>query len=183
MTRAGEEMIVVSLEKTFENASGLSLVDKRNWVFRPELIEPLPVAHNNVAAEFQLPKTPGSHVKTRDFCQSTVDLFRLSALTFNAHKIHYSRPWCREVEGHREVVVHGPLNLINMLDFWRDTRNRGNEEVPKSIRYRATAPFYAGEKYRALLEEGEEGATHVRLWGNDGKGKVRVGMMGDIIGI
>lgn len=183
MTRAGEEMIVVGVEKTFENTSGLALVDRRDWVFRPELTTPSPVTdHGSEEADFHLPEAKGDdRVKARDLCQSAVDLFRFSALTFNAHKIHYSRPWCREVEGHREIVVHGPLNLINMLDFWRDTRGQGDGEVPKSIRYRATAPFYAGEKYRAILEEGEGDATHVRLWGHDGKGEVRVGMMGDII--
>src|SRR5271168_4480777 len=61
----------------------------------------------------------GSH--TRDFTQTPVSLFRFSALTFNGHKIHYSKEWCQQVEGHRDIVVHGPLNLINMLDFWRDT--------------------------------------------------------------
>lgn len=185
MTRAGEEMIVVGIEKTVSNADGEALVDKRDWVFRTE-ISASPSAPTidldlEVAA-FQLPAAAHPEVKTRDFCQSSVDLFRFSALTSNAHKIHYSRPWCRQVEGHREIVVHGPLNLINMLDFWRDTRAQGDYEVPKSIRYRAVAPFYADEKYRALLEEGEDGATHVKLWGNNGKGDVRVGMMGDIVG-
>ena len=184
-TRTGEEMILVGVEKTFENADGVALVDRRDWVFRAELPDipspPVPDVNDNLAA-FHLPKPPNADVKTRDFCQSPVDLFRFSALTFNAHKIHYSQPWCRAVEGHRDVVVHGPLNLINMLDFWRDTRRQGDYEVPRSIRYRATAPFYGDEKYRAMLEEGEEGATHIRLWGHDGKGEVRVGMMGDIIG-
>lgn len=182
VTRTGDEMIVVRVEKTFENASGVALVDRRDWVFRPELLGPSAVAYDSHARAFQLPEAPNANVQARDFCQSAVDLFRFSALTFNAHKIHYSRPWCREVEGHREIVVHGPLNLINMLDFWRDTRSEGDEAVPKSIRYRATAPFYADEKYRALLREGDGGATHIGLWGNDGKGEVRVGMMGDIIG-
>lgn len=184
MTRAGEEMIVVGVEKTFENAKGVALVDERHWVFRTELLDrPSPsMSHLGVpVAGFQLPKADGPAAKVRDFCQSPVDLFRFSAITFNGHKIHYSLRWCRDVEGHREIVVHGPLNLINMLDLWRDTRQQGDYELPKSIRYRATAPFYAGEKYRAFLEEGEKGASHVRLWGNDGKGEVRVGMTGDVV--
>ena len=183
MTRAGEEMIVVGVEKTFANSKGVALVDRRDWVFRTEITEKAsdPVHLDEAAADFQLPEPQNSTVKQRDFRQSPVDLFRFSALTFNAHRIHYSRPWCREVEGHREIVVHGPLNLINMLDFWRDTREMGDYQIPKSIRYRATAPFYGDEQYRALLEEGENGATHVRLWGSDGTGEVRVGMTGDIV--
>lgn len=189
ITRTGDEMIVVGVEKTFKNATGVALVDKRDWVFKKGLLEPLHNGRDPPIPDSQLPEPLTSDIKARDFCQSAVDLFRFSALTFNAHKIHYSPPWCREVEGHREIVVHGPLNLINMLDFWRDSRKQDVhaedtdvELVPRRIRYRATAPFYVNEMYRAILDEGEDGVAHVRLWGNDGMGGVRVGMMGDITG-
>lgn len=41
VTKDGEEMIVVGVKKTFENESGLVLVDKRNWVFRKETTSPI----------------------------------------------------------------------------------------------------------------------------------------------
>lgn len=95
-------------------------------------------------------------------------LFRFSALTFNPHKIHYSLPWAREVEGHRDIVVHGPLNLISILDLWRDTK-RGDIDYglyPERISYRATSPLYAGDEYRIVLEEGQE--TKVQILGPGG---------------
>jgi hydroxyacyl-ACP dehydratase HTD2-like protein with hotdog domain len=76
---------------------------------------------------------------------SPVALFRFSALTFNAHMIHYNDPWTRGIEGHPNVVVHGPLNLINMLDYWGDQHHAGRSL--NSITYRATAPVYAGQNY------------------------------------
>ena len=89
----------------------------------------------------------------RDFIQTEVSLFRHSALTFNAHKIHYNRDWCRNVEGHRDLVVHGPLPLLGILDLYRDTNERSSPEaVPKSISYRAMSPLYVGERYRIVLE-------------------------------
>lgn len=180
VTRNGEEMIVVRVEKTFENAKGLALVDKRDWVFRTQLSEPAPVQDFPLSTglDDELLPSPDNSFESRDFVQTAVALFRFSALTFNAHKIHYSRPWCRETEGHRDIVVHGPLNLINMLDFWRDMQEH-DHKVPQSIRYRATAPFYAGERYRALLERGAE-TTSIKLWGHGGKGEVRVGMLSDM---
>ena len=108
---------------------------------------------------------------TRTLCQTPVTLFRFSALTFNPHKIHYSLPWARDVEGHRDIVVHGPLNLIAILDLWRDTQSQSHaaEEVPlltpQRISYRATSPLYAGDEYRVILEESTEGAFHVRIVG------------------
>ena len=73
-------------------------------------------------------------------------------------------------------MVHGPLNLINMLDFWRDSRDGDDEIVPKSITYRATAPIYADETYRIVLGNEDQGKTSVQIWGADG----RMGMKGEI---
>jgi 3-methylfumaryl-CoA hydratase len=36
-------------------------------------------------------------------------LFRFSALTYNAHRVHYDRNYATRVEGYRGLVVHGPL--------------------------------------------------------------------------
>jgi hydroxyacyl-ACP dehydratase HTD2-like protein with hotdog domain len=161
----GEDMLVVGVEKTFSNDHGIALVDTRNWVFQPSLAHkyvPVPLR----PAEEALPT--GTH--QRDFCQTPTILFRFSALTFNAHKIHYLPDWCREVERHRDIVVHGPLNLLNMLDLWRDVRRAGDSEaVPRSIGYRAMSPLYVGERYRILLEEGGEGEK-----GGDGKWKAEI---------
>lgn len=181
VTRLGEEMIVVGVQKKFENSRGVAVVERRDWVFRKERPKAQAVFDAHVHDSVTLPVARNSTIKTRDFLQTPVSLFHFSALTFNAHKIHYSQTWCRQIEGHRDIVVHGPLNLINMLDFWRDTRNGGDCEVPKSIRYRATAPFYCDEPYRAMLEEGENGSIQIKLWGSDGKGDVRVGMIGDLV--
>lgn len=90
----------------------------------------------------------------------------MSALTFNGHKIHYSLPWAREVEGHRGLVVHGPLNLVSILDFWRDVREQEGGDpqniAPASIEYRATHPLYAGEEYQiALQADGELTKAHI----------------------
>lgn len=91
---------------------------------------------------------------------SPVALFRFSALTFNAHMIHYNDPWTRGVEGHPNIVVHGPLNLINMLDYWRDQHQTAVSLT--GITYRATAPIYAGQAYvirateKELLDGGNE---------------------------
>jgi hydroxyacyl-ACP dehydratase HTD2-like protein with hotdog domain len=113
----------------------------------------------------------------RTFCRDEVTLFRFSALTFNGHRIHYDKPWAVGVEGHRNVVVHGPLNLISMLDLWRDKVAESRVGVPEtgvvmpaSIGYRATSPVYAGEGYRIILdkEPAIDGATSVNVVSDDG---------------
>jgi hydroxyacyl-ACP dehydratase HTD2-like protein with hotdog domain len=140
----------------------------RNWIFRPEITTPEAPA----AKPTEVPFPEGRHV--RDFIQTPVTLFRFSALTFNAHKIHYNKEWCREVEGHRDLVVHGPLNLINMVNFWRDVR--GGSALPRKITYRATNPLYAGEKYRVVMNEETDTVAEVKIVDSYGK----VAMVGQI---
>ncbi|PMD65382.1 uncharacterized protein K444DRAFT_607936 [Hyaloscypha bicolor E] len=160
-TRAGEEMVVVGVEKSYENERGVALIDKRNWIFRPEITTPQTPA----SEPDQVPLPEGKY--TRDFTQTPVTLFRFSALTFNAHKIHYNREWCRDVEGHRDLVVHGPLNLINMVNLWRDVQ--GRDVVPKKVTYRATSPLYAGERYRVIMDEEQSKVSEVRIVDSYGK--------------
>ncbi|KAJ4359162.1 hypothetical protein N0V95_002414 [Ascochyta clinopodiicola] len=169
----GGEMLVVGVQKTFENNKGIALVDKRNWVFQKEITPENPLPPPVQPEEKALP----TGVQIRDFCQTELSLFRFSALTFNGHKIHFSPEWCRQVEGHRNCVVHGPLNLINILDFWRDTVKDGSSEVvPKSIAYRAMSPLYVGEPYRILLgqhgaeeQNGGRGQWNADIWDSYGK--------------
>ncbi|EEH04078.1 conserved hypothetical protein [Histoplasma capsulatum G186AR] len=176
----GEEMVVVGVEKVFENEHGVAVVDRRNWIFREAL--KLDPSSKTTAATFAnappaISTTPKSTAQptfstlkennrvthARTVCQSAVTLQRFSALTFNGHKIHYSLPWAQTIEGHAGLVVHGPLNLLAMLDLWRDVRSAqlenqgrtGEVLVPRSIEYRATSPLYAEEEYKIVLEEVE----------------------------
>ncbi|KAK0512765.1 hypothetical protein JMJ35_004782 [Cladonia borealis] len=91
-------------------------------------------------------------------------LFRFSALTFNAHAIHLDKQYCREVEGHRNLLVHGPLSLVLMLQFMqhclmKENRERkdGKREWIRSIQYRNLAPLYAEEDMKICLKrKGQE---------------------------
>ncbi|KAJ3106541.1 hypothetical protein HDU97_006134 [Phlyctochytrium planicorne] len=46
-----------------------------------------------------------------------VSLFRYSALTFNAHKIHLDNDFARRVEGQDGALVHGPLTATMLAEF------------------------------------------------------------------
>jgi len=107
----------------------------------------------------------------RYFNQTDVTLFRFSALTFNGHKIHYSTPWCQQVEGHPSIVVHGPLNLIHILDMWRDFVKIEQDMTPASIEYRALNAVYAEEDYNGSINKSpdNENIADVLLTKSDGK--------------
>jgi 3-methylfumaryl-CoA hydratase len=68
-------------------------------------------------------------------------LFRFSALTANAHRIHYDTPYVQEEEGYPGLVVHGPLLAVLMLELVR-----GNTSRPvRSLSFRLRSPVFVGE--------------------------------------
>lgn len=78
------------------------------------------------------------------------------------------------MEGHRDLVVHGPINLLGILDLYRDVAARGPEYVPKSLTYRAQSPFYVDETARILLDEDVEGSGKWKAEVVDSFGKTGV---------
>ena len=57
---------------------------------------------------------------------SRAQLFLYSAASFNPHRIHYDRDYAA-VEGHQDILVHGPLQgswLTQFLTDWIGPRGR-----------------------------------------------------------
>lgn len=92
---------------------------------------------------------------TRSITPDPVLLFRYSALTFNGHRIHYDRDYCRTVEAYPGLVVHGPLIATLMLDHL--LRHRPNAPIA-AYSFRATAPSFDGERITLVLTELADGA-------------------------
>ena len=69
-------------------------------------------------------------------------LFRFSALTYNAHRIHYDAEYATCVEGHRGLVVHGPLLALLCLELPR--RHLPGQPITR-LSFRARSPLYAGQ--------------------------------------
>lgn len=103
------------------------LTEDQDIVYR----EPRPLAADPPVAS----ETPDER---RALKLSEVTLFRYSALTFNAHRIHYDLEYCRE-EGYPGIVVHGPL-LATLL------AGMAAEQGPvETFSFRATSPLYLGD--------------------------------------
>lgn len=83
-------------------------------------------------------------------------LFRYSALTANAHRIHYDEPYVRDVEGYPGLVVHGPLLVQLMLELAR--REAPDREI-HTLSYRLRKPVFAGEQVRALGDVADDGGS------------------------
>ncbi len=85
-------------------------------------------------------------------------LFRFSALTYNAHRIHYDHNWVRE-EGYADLVVHGPLQALMMGEL---VRRSGPGLVGRTFRYRLVSPMIGPQTFTvAAVEAGIDAGAEV----------------------
>ena len=101
-------------------------------------------------------------------------LFRFSALTFNAHSIHLDTDYARNIEGYRNLLVHGPLSLTLMLTFLQ--HHLGTKQRIKEIDYRNFAPLLVEEDltlYANRKDGKHTGAWDVGIIGSNGGLAVR----------
>ncbi|GAA4664995.1 FAS1-like dehydratase domain-containing protein [Amycolatopsis dongchuanensis] len=79
-------------------------------------------------------------------------LFRFSALTYNAHRIHYDRDYARDVEGYPGLLTHGPLQALAMAEAARARGLSGDLR----FEYRLVSPLFdfQGLVVRATEEAG-----------------------------
>lgn len=94
----------------------------------------------------------------------TVELFRYSALTYNAHRIHYDRDYAINAEGYPGLVVNGGLTTLSLLELAREALAR----PIGGYRMKALTPLFEGEEVQLCAAPTETGAS---LWakGHDGR--------------
>lgn len=97
---------------------------------------------------------------TRTITAGAVLLFRYSALTFNAHRIHYDAPYATQVEGYPALVVHGPLIATLLLDHW--LRQRPGTVLGR-FEFRARRPIFAGDAFTLGFTPDGTGADLVAI--------------------
>lgn len=103
---------------------------------------------------------------SRNLDPTAVLLFRFSALTYNAHRIHYDRDYATKVEGYPGLVVHGPLLATLLVDHFR--RHRPHENLA-TFDFRAQRPVFDLAPFSVNLVDTDTGAD---VWAADGDGYV-----------
>jgi len=93
---------------SYEQGGRAVLVEERDIVYRKPARPPVADAAD-AAGEPPEPRREPGEVGRLELETTPVLLFRFSALTYNAHRIHYDRDFARDTEGYPGLVVHGPL--------------------------------------------------------------------------
>lgn len=159
-TKRGRSGPLVLVTVTHEIAVGqaVALTEEQDLIYvdRPE---PVTVEARDapLAADF-----------TSELRADPVLLFRYSALTFNAHRIHYDRQYATTVEGYPGLVVHGPLLGTLLLELFR------RSVTPSQVRefsFRAVKPLFDDEL--VTLCGTVKSDRVVELWVRDSQGRLK----------
>jgi 3-methylfumaryl-CoA hydratase len=104
-------------------------------------------------------RPPGKKAQWSDTIRpNPVLLFRYSALTFNGHRIHYDRDFCKEEFGFPGLAVHGPLVATLLIELVR--KNLPSARVIE-YSFRAIGPIFDFQEFKV---EGCRDNAQVLLW-------------------
>ncbi|MCR9124485.1 MAG: MaoC family dehydratase N-terminal domain-containing protein [Rhodobacteraceae bacterium] len=138
-TGAAGPMVFVTVAHEIGGAAGVAVRERQDIVYLaiPETFTP----PRKVPA-------PDRPVLSEPVAISAALLFRYSAITFNAHRIHYDHAYATEVEKYPGLVVHGPLQASLLMIA--ATRHKGR--APDRFRFRGVHPMFADADLRVMAE-------------------------------
>jgi len=134
-------LMFVTVRNEYTQEGRLSIVDENDIVYR--------TPGSSLAMQvgtLQDEPEPAPREPTLTLTADEALLFRFSALTYNAHRIHYDHNWVRE-EGYSDLVVHGPLQALMMGEL---IRRSGEGLVGKKLAYRLVSPMIGPQTFTVL---------------------------------
>lgn len=147
----------VTVGYSFYQQGELCIDEEQDIVYRepgPPVPAPQPI---------DLPPVPAG-AWSRVVAPDTRLLFRFSALTFNAHRIHYDRPYAIGEEGYPGLVVHGPLTAVMLLEL---VRHRAARPIV-GFSFRGQAPLFDLAPFRLVAVPAGD-RVELEAQGPDGK--------------
>jgi 3-methylfumaryl-CoA hydratase len=154
-------LLFLTLRHQISGETHRAITEEQTLVFRSRPLPGQPLADNPAPVDTDW---------SREIMPDPVMLFRFSALTFNGHRIHYDRSYAMEKEGYPGLLVHGPLQVLLLLELLRGV-------LPRPVRrfeYRALRPIFDGESFTVnAIQDGEK----IRAWTADKAGNI--GTMGE----
>ena len=139
-------LVFVLVKHEISNAAGVAITEEHDIVYRGH-VQP-----------GQAPPAPKAQQWERVIRPDDVLLFRYSAVTFNAHRIHFDRRYCTDVESYPGLVVHGPLIATLLLDL---LRRQKPDAIVSSFSFRAVSALYDIAPFSVC---GQADGTQVHLW-------------------
>jgi 3-methylfumaryl-CoA hydratase len=122
-------LVFVVLRHEISDEQGVAVVEEQEMLHRDPGLAP-------TGALGRVP-APADADWRESFRPTVSLLFRYSAVTFNAHRIHYDAEFARH-EGYGGIVVHGPLLAMLLMD---GTARHSGRTVSR-LSYRGVSPLF-----------------------------------------
>ncbi len=155
-------LVFVALRHSLTTERGVAIEEDQDIVYRGESVgNPAPMPLPSV-----LDPAPAEWRDVQLFDPTL--LFRYSALTFNAHRIHYDLPYAQQAERYPGLVVHGPLTATCLVD--RLLAHTGRRLTGFS--FRGKHPLIASDRGANLCGRTGERDGSYELWAESPDGHV-----------
>lgn len=128
-------IFVLTLRNTFEQGGHVVGIDEFDAIYR----EATPPGQKTTATVPTRAPTDQAWADTVALSETLV--FRYSAITWNAHRIHYDSEYSRDVEGYAHTVQNGGLTMHLMIDA---ALKRAPGEL-RGLTARLTSPLFVGD--------------------------------------
>lgn len=125
-------MVFVTLDHEIYGEAGLAIRERQDIVYLEIPRTYSPPKKRAMPSDVALQT---SHVTSQTL------LMRYSAVTFNAHRIHYDLPYTQSVERYPALVVHGPLQATLLMQA--ACAHAGS--TPQHFEFRGVHPLFVGE--------------------------------------
>lgn len=134
-------MTFVSVGHQIAQRNQVVIDEEQDFVYRAPATDARVAAATDGAGAPVVPAGDGEW----EIAVSPTLLFRFSALTYNAHRIHYDRDFARDIEGYPGLLTHGPLQALAMAEAARAAE--GSEPAVAAVReqsfeYRLVSPLF-----------------------------------------
>ena len=136
---AGEMVFVTLGHQTF-GLDGLAVTEEQDIVYvamPTAFVPPPPVP------------APQNVTWVESHPMDSIRLFRFSALTFNAHRIHFDLPYAMEVEKYPGLIVHGPLQALLLME---GAQRHNPGAAPAGFRFRGVRPLFHFNSLRLMAQ-------------------------------
>jgi 3-methylfumaryl-CoA hydratase len=131
--RAGP-MVLITVRHTVASTQGVAVEEDQDIVYLTT-----PTSYTTPPPDPVPPDIGWTQVQHVD----PVLLFRFSALTFNAHRIHYDLPYATNEERYPGLVVHGPLQAVLLME---SARQHHSGKRVATYSFRAARPLFAHDR-------------------------------------
>jgi 3-methylfumaryl-CoA hydratase len=155
--RSGD-IFVLTMRHTIEQHGRVLAVDEFDAIYRPAV-----PPGQKTTATVPTPAPAGHAWSATTNVTNTLN-FRYSALTWNAHRIHYDADYTRAEEGYPALVSNGGLSMHLMVDA---ALEHGSGALT-GYTARLVHPIWVGDLIEVRGETQKDG--HLRIWAADKNG-------------